>query len=199
MDFSGWRNVPLVLLHASHRSHVSLELSGPHLGCADSSHDVYQGCLIQPADTDSNPVFDLVTSTDIAQCAGDACKAAARAVVEYHKLLGVITKMRWDTVQVTQGYSGVAPVMNQTTWTWQRSCIALEGIVDNAAFVHEQLDGVQARMSAAAPQLAASCVAPARHPDIIPFAIFPPPMKDGEGKPPADAEPPISMLAPGAA
>ena len=48
------------------------------------------------------PIVDLATSTDITKCSGEECKAAAKAVVAYQAMLGVITPMRLDALQISQ-------------------------------------------------------------------------------------------------
>jgi len=136
--------------------------------CVGDDHNLVQSCDGSAA-IEANPIFDLVTSTDIATCFGDKCKAAARAVVKYQALLGPITAMRWDTYQVTSGYSGeMGALMDQSTWTFQRSCAALESIVDKAMHVQEALPGVIEDLRLAAPQLTASCIAPGRVGDFLP-------------------------------
>jgi len=130
--------------------------------CQASSGDVYQDCTILASSTDSNPILDIVTSADITQCSGEACKAGARAIVAYHQLLGDLTSMRWDAVQVAVGNAPASPLLDQGAWVFQDSCIALENIVDRAAKVQESLPSVLAGLRQSAAQLEVSCVAPKR-------------------------------------
>ena len=65
---------------------------------------------------DANPIFDIGTSTDIASCSGDACKAAAKAVMDYQRMLGHVTAMRWGTSIVAQG---IAAHRSTTEYTVQ--------------------------------------------------------------------------------
>lgn len=130
--------------------------------CQASSGDVYQDCTILASSTDLNPIMDIVTSADITQCSGEACKAGARAIVAYHQLLGDLTSMRWDAVQVAVGNAPASPLMDQGTWVMQDSCVALENIVDRAAKVQESLPGVLAGLRQSVAQLEVSCVAPKR-------------------------------------
>jgi len=142
--------------------------------CQASSGDVYQDCTILAASTDLNPILDIVTSADITQCSGEACKSGARAIVAYHQLLGDLTSMRWDAVQVAVGNAPASPLLDQGTWVIQDSCIALENIVDRAAKVQQSLPSVLAGLKQSAPQLEVSCVAPARNVgDIAPEGINP--------------------------
>jgi len=119
-----------------------------------------------PSEVDANPIFDLATSTSLAKCSGQPCKNAARAVVAYQSLLGVITPMRWDAAQLLIGSStppvSSADVLNQSTWTFQRSCQASEKIVERAAYIQARLPDVIAQLRAAAPQLESTCVSPPR-------------------------------------
>ena len=55
-----------------------------------------------------------------------------------------------------------SPILDQTTWTFQRSCDAVENILDRANYVLHALPSVIAGLREAAPQLEASCVAPPR-------------------------------------
>ena len=111
---------------------------------------------------EDNPVFDLTTSTDIAKCNGDECKAAAKAVKSYQAMLGPLTKMRWDLIQLTFGTVPALPYVATTSWVKQRSCAAVTNIIDNAVAVQAQLPGVVAALRASADQLSLACVAPAR-------------------------------------
>ena len=51
--------------------------------CMSSQGELVQSSLSDGATQETNPVFDLVTAADITQCSGEACKAAARAVLAY--------------------------------------------------------------------------------------------------------------------
>ena len=135
--------------------------------CVDSEGNIEQtasGGVVWAGEVDMNPIMDLVTSTDIAKCSGEACKAAARAVVAYQAMLGHVTQMRWDMVQVAMGVSGSPsdPQMGGTTWTFQRSCAAFERIVDQAIYLTATLPTVVRGLRQVEPQLEAACVAPAR-------------------------------------
>jgi len=148
------------------RNTTMLPLSGEPMEvsdvCVDTKGDISQGCMVMAASTDQNPIFDLVTSTSLASCSGDACKAAARAVLSYQQLLSAITPMRLDTVQVAQGSApGRSRMMEQSTWVFQRNCAALEKIVDRAQHIQVMLPAVLSTLRAAAPQLEVACVAPA--------------------------------------
>jgi len=129
--------------------------------------DMDQTC-VGTSSKDANPIFDLVTSTDIAKCSGEACRAAGQAVLAYQTLLGEITPMRLDTVYTAWGHSGASPLMDQTTWTYQRTCSAMDRMLDQAISVHEQLGGIIAGLRTAAPMLDAACIAPPRNGDLFP-------------------------------
>jgi len=111
--------------------------------------------------TESNPVFDIVTAADIKLCAGAACRDAARAVLDYQELLGSLTVMRWDVIRVAGG-AAEEPEYNQSTYTLQRGCPALQAIVDNIKFISSALPAVVEGLRKASPQLEASCVSPGR-------------------------------------
>jgi len=74
--------------------------------------------------------------------------------------------MRWDAAQLLMGTStppgSSADVLNQSTWTFQRSCQASEKIVERAAYIQARLPDVIAQLRAAAPQLESTCVSPPR-------------------------------------
>ena len=136
--------------------------------CVDEFGNLVDGSTegYAPSEVDANPIFDLATSTSLATCSGQPCKNAARAVVAYQSLLGVITPMRWDAAQLLMGTStppgSSADVLNQSTWTFQRSCQASEKIVERAAYIQARLPDVIAQLRAAAPQLESTCVSPPR-------------------------------------
>ena len=67
--------------------------------------DPYVFDLAGGSDGDPSPVFDLTTSLS---CEGAACASAASAVFDYQKMLGAVTKMRWDTVATANGKVSVA-------------------------------------------------------------------------------------------
>jgi len=129
--------------------------------CLGDNGDVYMDCL-ESSVRNAVPIVDLATSTDIAKCSGEACKAAARAVVAYQSMLGPITPMRLDALQIAQGTANAAPVLDQRTWTFQRSCDAVENILTRAEYVLKVLPDVIEGLRSSAPQLEASCIAPAR-------------------------------------
>jgi len=137
--------------------------------CVDEDLTYSQTCHSESASASVNPIFDLVTSTDMSKCSGEACRQAARAVIAYQTFLGPLTSMRLDTVQVAQGMTMVSPLLDQDTWTFQRSCAALDNIVDTAISMTAELPAIVAGLRAAAPQLDASCIAPSREwPDNVP-------------------------------
>ena len=147
------------------RNTTMLPLSGEPMEvsdvCVDTKGDISQGCMVMASSTDLNPIFDLVTSTSLARCSGDACKTAARAVLSYQQLLSAITPMRLDTVQVAQGTApGKSHLMGQSTWVFQRNCAALEKIVDRAQHIQATLPAVLSALREAAPQLEVTCVVP---------------------------------------
>ena len=113
---------------------------------------------------EDNPVFDITTSTDIAKCSGEACVAAAKAVLAYQRMLGPLTKMRWDLIQVVFGFVPAMPILKSTSWVRQRSCAAFTNIVNNAAEVQAQLPAVLDGMRASTDQLTLACIAPDRTP-----------------------------------
>ena len=65
-------------------------------------------------------------------------------------------------VRVAQGIASESPILDQKTWTFQRSCDAVANIIERADYVLRTLPDVIAGLRAAAPQLQASCLAPAR-------------------------------------
>jgi hypothetical protein len=145
--------------------------------CVDAELSYSQTCHSESASAAPNPVFDLVTSTDLSKCSGAACREAARAVTAYQTFLGPLTSMRLDTVDAAQGNVRTidGPLMDQDYWTFQRSCAAMENIVDTSITMMEELPHLVARLRAAAPQLQASCVAPGRDwpdngPEFAPIA-----------------------------
>ena len=71
------------------------------LSPAGSAGSVYMDCT-ESSVHNSVPILDLATSTDIAKCNGTACKAAAKAIVAYQTMLGPLTPMRLDTLQIAQ-------------------------------------------------------------------------------------------------
>ena len=111
---------------------------------------------------EDNPVFDITTSTDITKCSGEACKAAAKAVLDYQSMLGPLTRMRWDLIQVAFGTVPAMPVLSSTSWVRQRSCAAFTNIATNAAAVQAQLPAVLQGLRASTDQLSLACVAPRR-------------------------------------
>ena len=60
---------------------------------------------------DENPVFDLITAADVSQCGGAACRAAARAILDYQELLNTITPLRWDLIRANNGATPTLPIM----------------------------------------------------------------------------------------
>jgi len=131
--------------------------------CVDDTGTMYQSCT-EGSITHNVPVFDIGTSTDITQCHGEKCKAAARAVMRYQDMLAPLTSMRWNMHTMTHG---VPPdldykIMNQSTWVFQRSCAAFTNMVDSALALADMLPGVIAALRAATPQLSTSCIAPPR-------------------------------------
>ena len=140
------------------------DLSDVCVTSADGKLSMVPG-LVDPAEADNSPIFDLGTSTDVTKCSGNACKAAARAVLQYQALLTKVTTMRGDMLHVTMGASSggfPAAVLDQTDWTFQRTCQAFENIVDRAQEIQAALPAVISALRAAAPQLDAQCIAPVR-------------------------------------
>jgi len=108
---------------------------------------------------ESNPVFDIVTDTSLASCRGEACRHAAKAVLEYQELLNVITPLRLDTTRISSGSAALPDdPMTLGSWTLQRSCPALRNVVTNAATVQAQLPAVMSGLYAAEPHLQGACV-----------------------------------------
>jgi len=138
--------------------------------CTDVFGKVDQGCGVQAASVDNNPIFDLVTSADISKCSGAPCRAAASALIAYQKVLGPITQMRYDTLEVTQGTSGTVPLIGEVgrgTWTFQRTCTALTSIVKQASYIQSEVPAVVQGLRDVSPQLEMSCVAPVRAKHLI--------------------------------
>jgi len=146
----------------SNRTHTAVcyadDNGGVQMNCAESSAG------------NPTPIFDLSTSTDLSACSGEPCKAAAKAVGAYQEMLDPITKMRWNLIQIAQGSSEGVPLLDQDTWTFQRSCDAYNSIIEAGAHLLHELPTVIANLRQAAPQLSTSCVAPARDwPDMDPI------------------------------
>jgi len=138
--------------------------------CTDDFGKIDQSCGVQAASVDNNPIFDLVTSADIARCSGAPCRAAASALIAYQRVLGPITQMRYDTLEVTQGTSGTEPLIGEVgtgTWTFQRTCTALASIVKQASYIQREVPAVVQGLRDASPQLEMSCVAPTRLKHLI--------------------------------
>jgi hypothetical protein len=112
---------------------------------------------------DVNPTFDIVTAADIDQCHGEACKSAALAILDYQDLLGSVTVLRWEAVRVASGVTPALPEYDQDSWTFQRSCSAMQSIVDNVADVSSRLPKVVEGLRSASPQMVVSCVSPMRN------------------------------------
>jgi len=129
--------------------------------------DPYVFDLAGGSDGDPSPVFDLTTSLS---CEGAACASAASAVFDYQKMLGAVTKMRWDTVATANGKAPVDPYLEQTVWIKQSNCQAFANMVDSAIFLAEELPKVVAALTANIANLEVSCVAPPR--DVSPEAGF---------------------------
>ena len=164
-------SIPTVYHKAALMCLPGYRISAPNIAnsmvCRNESGVTDQTC-VGTSSKDANPIFDLVTSTDIAKCSGAACKAAGQAVLKYQTMLGTITNMRLDTVYVAWGHSGDAPLMDQDTWTYQRSCSAIESMIDKAVELSDQLPSVIADLRTYAPQLDAACIAPPRNGDLFP-------------------------------
>lgn len=145
----------------------SMHANNIHIGmCVSAMNEYSQRCAGESPAAGEEPIYDLLTSADLSKCSGAACKKAARAVISYQDLLTPLTGMRWDTVQMTQGTApgqGVdAPLLDQSTWIFQRSCTAYESIVDKSIDILAKLPAVVSALREAAPQLEASCIAPPR-------------------------------------
>ena len=70
--------------------------------------------------------------------------------------------MRYDLIRAYSGDMSSLPVMSASSVVYQRSCAAMEAIIDKAAKVQRHLPGVVADLRRAAPQLVATCIAPPR-------------------------------------
>merc|ERR1712054_393269 len=79
-------------------------------------------------------------------------------------MLEPVTRMRWLMHQVSHGVMSdrSRPVMNSTTWTFQRSCAAYTDMVDSAISLKGMLPGVITALHAVAPQLSPSCISASR-------------------------------------
>ena len=125
------------------------------------------GRLIQPYTTPEFFVFDIGPAADITKCHGEACRAAARATLEYQKLLGVMTRMRVDYIFMVDGSwdpDGDAshPITTANEIVYQRSCAAFQNVADALDEVQERLPQVTTQLTEVSPQLDGLCVVPVR-------------------------------------
>jgi len=120
------------------------------------------GTTMVPLNSGESPIFDIGPSAT--RCAGEACKTAATATINYQSFLRYITQLRWDAILVgSGGYSrGGGDFYSQDTWTFQRSCDALRNIVTGLTSAQEQLGHILKELKESSPQLDALCVAPPR-------------------------------------
>ena len=80
------------------------------------------------------------------------------------ELLGTITVLRWDAIQVNNGATRPGPpsLMEQEFWYFQRSCPAIEAVVSNLQKVQAGLPSVVADLRTHAMHLSPACVSPER-------------------------------------
>jgi len=129
------------------------------------------GRLIQPYTAAEFFVFDIGPSADITKCRGEACRAAARATLEYQKLLGVMTRMRVDYIFMVSGSwdpdgDSSQPITKQNEIIYQRSCKAFQNVANALDEIQERLPQVTRQLRDVAPQLDGLCVVPVR--DFVP-------------------------------